>query len=286
MLSAPPLIFGPATAPFSVADMNSTTASDQAAAAVEIAAYISELDFNVMQGYCTTSAIALLANHYITTLDDEVTHLWGKAVAQKGRITLAWILFFGNRYLPLVVYAYQAPWWPEHRYNGYIPEYLQYGLWAAIASLRAYAVSRRKLLAVLVFLLGLIPIFCSIDVFAKYVTPKIGPVNGCTPDTSRLPFEVYEISSVFGYSSWFLSEVLVVGVTLSATYHYTALAGTTGHGRTHSRGATAVVTSMDINTNNSIGMERASRPADLDIQFAQVSDAGEDEEALHNDMHV
>lgn len=41
MLSAPPLIFGPASAPFSVANMNSTTASDQAAAAVEIAAYIS-----------------------------------------------------------------------------------------------------------------------------------------------------------------------------------------------------------------------------------------------------
>lgn len=43
---------------------------------------------------------------------------------------------------------------------------------------------------------------------------------------------------------------------------------------------------MDINTNNSIGMQRASIPADLDIQFAQVSDAGEDEEVLHHDMHV
>lgn len=49
---------------------------------------------------------------------------------------------------------------------------------------------------------------------------------------------------------------------------------------------TAVVTSMDINTNNSIVMERASRPADLEIQLAQVSDAGQDEEALHNDLHV
>lgn len=36
---------------------------------------------------------------------------------------------------------------------------------------------------------------------------------------------------VFAYSSWILSEVLVVVVTLSATYHYTALAGTTGHGQ-------------------------------------------------------
>lgn len=54
----------------------------------------------------------LLAYHYITTLDDEATHFWSKAVAQKGRVTLAWMLFFGNRYLPIIVYAYEAPWWP------------------------------------------------------------------------------------------------------------------------------------------------------------------------------
>lgn len=116
-----------------------------------------------------------------------------------------------------------------------------------------------------------------IQVFAKYVAPRIDPVDGCTRDTSRVPFKVYEMyvgpilyappsfrlaqwsrllpdiflvvsplrrlriqaalnassraAGVFGYSSWILSEVLVVVVTLSATYHYTALAGTTGHCR-------------------------------------------------------
>lgn len=44
-LSAPSLTSGAATAPFSVANINSITASNQAAAAIEVAAYIAELDF-------------------------------------------------------------------------------------------------------------------------------------------------------------------------------------------------------------------------------------------------
>ncbi|EIW53113.1 uncharacterized protein TRAVEDRAFT_32006 [Trametes versicolor FP-101664 SS1] len=82
----------------------SSTSTDEAA---EIAAYIAALEFNSVQLYCVASAIALLVYHYITTLDLEYTHFWAKR-----RFGVAWALFLANRYLPLVAYIYQAPWWP------------------------------------------------------------------------------------------------------------------------------------------------------------------------------
>ncbi|EIW53115.1 uncharacterized protein TRAVEDRAFT_53527 [Trametes versicolor FP-101664 SS1] len=256
--------------------MNSSTTSDQAAAAAEIAAYIAELNFDVMQSYCTTSAIVLLAYHYITTLDDEATHFWSKAVAQKGRVTLAWMLFFGNRYLPIIVYAYQAPWWPGYALfaslspartvlimhletspscaatviSQYILEYSQYALWAAISCFRVHALRKNKVLALLVLLLALVPVF-SDAVLATYLTPTIDPVDGCVLDASRLSMKVYDICEschkhslaraslntsvravdVFAYTGWILSEVFVVGITLAATHHHKALAGAIGRGR-------------------------------------------------------
>ncbi|KAL1937985.1 hypothetical protein VTO73DRAFT_11996 [Trametes versicolor] len=245
--------------------MNSTT-SDQAAAAAEITAYIAELNFDVMQSYCTTGAIALLAYHYITTLDDEATHFWSKAVAQKGKVTLAWMLFFGNRYLPIIVYAYQAPWWPGYVpfaslssartvlilhletspscaatvISQYILEYSQYALWAAISSFRVHALRKNKVLALFVLLLALVPVF-SDAVLATYLTPTIDPVDGCVLDASRLSMKVYDMYvclatcrhcvDVFAYTGWILSEVFVVGITLAATHHHKALAGAIGRGR-------------------------------------------------------
>lgn len=55
--------------------------------------------------------LALLVYHYVTTFDAECTHFWGK----RRKFGLGWSLFLANRYLPLVAYMIEAPWWAFNR---------------------------------------------------------------------------------------------------------------------------------------------------------------------------
>ncbi|KAI0631883.1 hypothetical protein C8Q77DRAFT_169996, partial [Trametes polyzona] len=87
------------------------TSTDQAATVIE--ALIEEQEYDLVQSYCITSTVVLLAYHHLTTVDLEVEYFW-KRVCTQGRkgATWAWALFLANRYLSLVNYIYQAPWWP------------------------------------------------------------------------------------------------------------------------------------------------------------------------------
>ncbi|KAL1937987.1 hypothetical protein VTO73DRAFT_11998 [Trametes versicolor] len=252
----------------------SSTSTDEAA---EIAAYIAALEFNSVQLYCVASAIgksappfalrqtsltslasaALLVYHYLTTLDLEYMHFWAKR-----RFGVAWALFLANRYLPLVAYIYQAPWWPvtfdpttalegrrtDSRYSircaaivisQYILEFSQYALWGAIAYLRVHALGKSRALSILVLVLALVPVVFDI-VLLTYMHPAIDPASGCLLDSSRVPFELYEMCvpgilasyylDVLSYTAWVLSEAIVVGVTLAATRHHKSLAGALGRG--------------------------------------------------------
>ncbi|KAH9850878.1 hypothetical protein C2E23DRAFT_860897 [Lenzites betulinus] len=218
--------------------MNSTS-TDQAAAAAEIAEYIFELEFDTAQNYCVACVIALLVYHYITTLDAEVAYFWDKAVAQKGRVSFAWWLFFSNRYLPLVVYIYQTPGWTISDVpwrcaatvtSQYILEFSQYALWAGISSFRVHSLRRNRLLTSLVLLLGLFPIISDVVIFI-YFRPEIDPIDGCVLDASRLTSNTYAILTALSYSGWMLSEFIVVYITFAATRHHSALSGALGHGR-------------------------------------------------------
>ncbi|KAI0631879.1 hypothetical protein C8Q77DRAFT_1074812 [Trametes polyzona] len=117
--------------------MNST---DQAVA--DIAALIAEQDNDVIQSYCIVSAVVLLVYHHLATIDSEVQYFWKRAWTQgrKG-VTWTWALFLANRYLSLVVYIYQAPWWPvSDEITGctaavisqYIMEFSEYALWGVL----------------------------------------------------------------------------------------------------------------------------------------------------------
>ena len=46
-----------------------------------------------------------LLSEYLFTLDQEVELFWGQ------RLTAASLLFFSNRYLPLLCAAWWTPWW-------------------------------------------------------------------------------------------------------------------------------------------------------------------------------
>ncbi|KAI0816080.1 hypothetical protein BC628DRAFT_1334324 [Trametes gibbosa] len=230
-------------------DSNST---DQAAAVAEVEAYISELDFDAVQNYCIACVIALLLYHHITTFNAEVAYFWEKAVAHKGRVTFAWLLFFANRYLPLVVYIYQTPGWTMSKIpwvsttqctatvtSQYILEYSQYALWAAISGFRVYSLGGHRLLTCFVLLLALVPVFADITLFF-YLHPEIDPVDGCVlAVSSRLKFGLYEmcvyceysVLTALSYTGWVLSEAIVVAVTLAATRHHSSLTGALGHGR-------------------------------------------------------
>ncbi|KAI0631880.1 hypothetical protein C8Q77DRAFT_1211131 [Trametes polyzona] len=169
-------------------------------------------------------------------MDSEVKYFWRRAQTQgrKG-ITWTWALFLANRYLSLINYIYQAPWWPvTHDITGYVlsrcaatvisqylMEYSQYALWGAISCGRVHMLRRNWILSLFVLVLGLTPIASNIAL-ATYYRPVIVPPDGCMLSIN-IPFHVYQALDVIAYTGWILSELIVVAVTLSATWHHRAL---------------------------------------------------------------
>ncbi|KAL1937311.1 hypothetical protein VTO73DRAFT_13875 [Trametes versicolor] len=102
----------------------------------------------------------------MTTFDAECTHFWGK----RRKFGLGWSLFLANRYLPLVAYMIEAPWWAFNQDP-------------ACASIEMHGNLRSRVRpSVLAALL-------------TYLHLEIRPVDsGCFLDDRRLPFGLYQIA--------------------------------------------------------------------------------------------
>ncbi|KAI0368247.1 hypothetical protein BV20DRAFT_1054221 [Pilatotrama ljubarskyi] len=198
--------------------MNST---DQA----QIAGLIQDVEFDVMQDYCSTAAAVLLAYHFLCTLDEEVDYFWRR------KFTGARALFLLNRYLPLIIALYVSPWWvlpmdpkllaqrcAATVYSQYILEFSQNGILGAISSLRVYALRNQWATAVrpgsgrhwlwmilpfvLTLLLSLVPVVVDAMLLGGYMWPVVDPVEGF---------------AIISYTAFVLAEAIVVIVTWAST---------------------------------------------------------------------
>ncbi|RPD75800.1 hypothetical protein L226DRAFT_570044 [Lentinus tigrinus ALCF2SS1-7] len=151
------------------------------------------------------AAYTLIFFEHILTFGDEVEVFW------KRKFTGATVMFLLNRYLILVSYILElASVWIKSDYlcsyqacmvDVRITDVFYYALyipWAVFAALRAYALSNRNWpLAILVFLLGLVPYGMDMGQFAVGLTGYVDPVWGC-------------VTAIPGFSQTLATHVLVV----------------------------------------------------------------------------
>ncbi|EIW53138.1 uncharacterized protein TRAVEDRAFT_53550 [Trametes versicolor FP-101664 SS1] len=147
--------------------MTSTTSE-----AAAIATLVKEQTFTMAEKYFEMATTALLIWHYVLTVENELAFFWRR------RFSSAYALFVANRYLILVVIIYQSPWWAVHYSHMYIFRYLQYLVWAAFTSLRAYALQMQWLWAILVLALSLGPVaYGTMTIITVGIS--FTPANGC-----------------------------------------------------------------------------------------------------------
>ncbi|KAI0631882.1 hypothetical protein C8Q77DRAFT_1129873 [Trametes polyzona] len=111
----------------------------------------------------------------------------------------------------------------------YLMEYSQYVLWGAISCGRVHMLRRNWVLSLFVLALAFTPVVCDVAVTA-YLRPAIDPIDGCVL-YANISSSAYNILAVLGYTGWIASEIIVVGVTLSATRYHRTLQGAFGHER-------------------------------------------------------
>ncbi|KAI0357312.1 hypothetical protein OH77DRAFT_1399365, partial [Trametes cingulata] len=199
------------------------------------------------QDYCSTAAAILLMWHYLTTFDKEVNLFWKRRVPGG-----ACVLFLVNRYLTLLVAIYDTPWWnlstaylvslssylfctimmlssrTAYRgecavsvYSQYIFELSQYVVWAAFSSLRVYALTKRWILAALVFMLSLVPVVAN-AVPIRFLQIMADPIAGC--NTSMSMSETLSLGcqlvDAVSRCSLIVADTIVVIATWEATHQY------------------------------------------------------------------
>ncbi|KAI0334642.1 hypothetical protein GY45DRAFT_1343340 [Cubamyces sp. BRFM 1775] len=139
----------------------------------EIIAFYESLFVNTC---CPIAVLAFLTYEYLITFDREVALFWWR------KPTGASVLFFTNRYLPLLINVLNLSI-SVRICNDYVKalqtiEILQYLPWAAFSALRTFALSRGKwALAMLVFLLSAVPIgvnFSQYHWLVVYNDPMLG----------------------------------------------------------------------------------------------------------------
>ncbi|KAI0773618.1 hypothetical protein C8Q74DRAFT_1265643, partial [Fomes fomentarius] len=158
---------------------------------------------------------------YFVTLGSEVSLFW------KGNITAARILFFSNRYLPLVV---NGPLWNILQLSppfvncivGYyawsILDVIQFPLWGLISTLRAYTLNeRRKMVPALVFILNCIPF--AVNILRVYFAhPSIDPVEGCRQDVYLPAWFSVRVWVIASRVALITADGIVVALTWKATW--------------------------------------------------------------------
>ncbi|KAI1787014.1 hypothetical protein LXA43DRAFT_1031287, partial [Ganoderma leucocontextum] len=193
--------------------------------------------------YTMASTFVWLLFECLLTLDQEVELLWGQGV------TGASVLFFSNRYLPLLCSAWWTPWW---RYTwsfeellGGIGEYLLFVPVAAFSAMRAYALAGRwkRTRGIVVFLLSTSPAIMAL-VLAPWLRITPHPHDGCkltyqapvllmeigtytiaaTSVVARSLIKTHTCLSMLGIVSTrfflVLADLVVLCVTWSATYRH------------------------------------------------------------------
>ncbi|KAI0350764.1 hypothetical protein OH77DRAFT_1439629 [Trametes cingulata] len=146
---------------------------------------ISFLLVNDITSYCAMSAAALLTYYHFMTIHEEVNQLL------RPKLTGSFILYMLNRYVPLIVVLYNAPFWSfstsdlgkcrAQQISWTTLELFQYLIWAVFSSLRVYALRVHVFWAVVIFTGSISPLVIN-AVTTLWVTYYIDPLSGCTPD--------------------------------------------------------------------------------------------------------
>ncbi|RDX49130.1 hypothetical protein OH76DRAFT_1404030 [Lentinus brumalis] len=154
--------------------------SDAGAAPAEIMTLFGSL---YTETYCATAASILLIYDTFITFDREVACFW------TAKRTGAALLFFANRWISAAYYVMVlvefVPFPSDKRCLYFVAaaqaiEILQFVPGAAFSALRAFVLSRSKLLGILVFALSLAPVGANLVHYAYQPSGKNFPPFGCT----------------------------------------------------------------------------------------------------------
>ncbi|RPD57300.1 hypothetical protein L227DRAFT_655695 [Lentinus tigrinus ALCF2SS1-6] len=179
-----------------------------------------------VQNCCGFASLSLLVYEYAITFGREVDFFWRR------KFTGASLLFFLNRYFPLVVNAVSFVGLAPLSDKGCSTivhaspflDILQYIPWAAFSALRVFALSGRHWpLAILVFLLAAMPfmINCYTYTFLKSLND---PVFGCEA-TRYISPSLTKAFTIVSRTCLMASDVLVIITTWAATRNTVNLHG-------------------------------------------------------------
>ncbi|KAI0730735.1 hypothetical protein C8Q76DRAFT_690767 [Earliella scabrosa] len=152
----------------------------------DLAPIIAYYNALVVAGYCNIAATAFLVYESLITLDVESKYFWS------GKMTGAKVMFFGNRYIALL-YAVLASFalvptsercsCVQFAKTTPVIGVLQFIPWAAFSSLRAFVLSRSKLLSIAIFVISLVPVGANlVDLFTVQTAKNMLAFKGGTHD--------------------------------------------------------------------------------------------------------
>ncbi|KAI1783013.1 hypothetical protein LXA43DRAFT_1103123 [Ganoderma leucocontextum] len=155
---------------------------DHSAAAAE---FVAEYNSLLLSNYCANVAAVVFIYEYFITIGEEAKYFWNR------KLTGASALFFLNRYVPLTFdLASYNDANPRARANLaevakflFVYRLLQYVFWAAFAGSRAFALTNRNwIMLLLVCGLSLVPVVVNLLPEHYGITGEILPLAGCVYD--------------------------------------------------------------------------------------------------------
>ncbi|KAI0676158.1 hypothetical protein C8Q78DRAFT_1008323 [Trametes maxima] len=187
--------------------------------ASEIALLIAYYDSIFVENCCGFASISYLLYEYFVTFDLEVAYFWGR------KVTGATVLFFCNRYLPLIVNVVSLVGLAPLTARGCdvmvhlspMLDILQYIPWAIFAGLRVFALGGRHwLLPLVVLLLSLVPV--GINLYFYTTLRSINdPIFGC--EASRdIPPALARRNTIASRSCLMAADLLVILMTWHAMH--------------------------------------------------------------------
>ncbi|RPD62693.1 hypothetical protein L227DRAFT_609267 [Lentinus tigrinus ALCF2SS1-6] len=143
----------------------------------QVAAIIAVYDSLYLSNRSGLAAFAFLVYEYAITFDQEVHMFWA------GRWTGASILFFMNRYIPILAYVVALMEFismSDKAAEGLV--FIQYLTWASFSGLRALALSRRWYIAVPIFTLSVVAFGVNMSQYGLGLFGTNDPIFGCMPE--------------------------------------------------------------------------------------------------------
>ncbi|KAI0640687.1 hypothetical protein C8Q79DRAFT_1014910 [Trametes meyenii] len=185
----------------------------------EASLLIAYYDSIFVENCCGFASISYLLYEYFVTLDLEVTYFWRR------KITGATVLFFCNRYFPLVVNAVSLIGLAPLTSRGCdvmvhlspMLDILQYIPWAVFAGLRVFALGGRHwLLPLVVLMLSLVPFGINLY-FYTTLRSIYDPIFGCEAARDISP-TLARRNTIASRSCLMAADLLVILMTWHATY--------------------------------------------------------------------